>query len=525
MSFTNLKELIETATEEDKKIYQLMLETESEYQKKSIEDLRQAMADQFDVMVESVRKGTKESAMSQTGITGGDGHRLYEYVHNAGVDSLVNPDTLEVAANAMAVNEVNAAMGRIVATPTAGSAGILPAVITHMYDTGKYEKDELVNAMFTSSALGLTIANQACIAGAEGGCQAEIGSATAMAAGALVELKGGTPDQVGHALGLALKNSLGLVCDPVAGLVEVPCIIRNGLHAITALAAADMALAGVKSVIPADEVIGAMYDIGKEMPASLRETGIGGLAGTPTGKSIKEEVFGSRGELEMNTKTANYKSAYDIIGPVMVGPSSSHTAGAARIGNLARQLLGEEPEEVIFSLMDSFAKTYQGHGTDRALIGGVLGYDTFDPNIADAEEMAEKAGLKYHFLEADFGNYHPNTVLVDLWGANNYISVIASSIGGGKIEAQKIGEYDIKFSGERPTIFVYHKDKVGVIAKLTDYLADKGFNISFMMNQRQKINGPAISVFEVDTDVSDEILDDLKKEFPDIEKLQYVNVN
>ena len=201
--------------------------------------------------------------------------------------SFVNPSTLNAAANALAVSEVNAAMGRIVATPTAGSAGILPAVLVHALDSGRFSREQIVQSIFTASALGLVIANKASISGAAGGCQAEIGSATAMAAGTLVELAGGTPNQVGNAVGIALKNSLGLVCDPVAGLVEIPCILRNGLHAITAQAAADMALAGVASVIPPDEVIKVMHEVGQQMPESLRETGIGGLAGTPTGEKIK----------------------------------------------------------------------------------------------------------------------------------------------------------------------------------------------------------------------------------------------
>ena len=210
---------------------------------------------------------------------------LYQYAQNE--NSFVNPSTLNAAANALAVSEVNAAMGRIVATPTAGSAGILPAVLVHALDSGRFTREQIVQSIFTASALGLVIANKASISGAAGGCQAEIGSATAMAAGTLVELAGGTPKQVGNAVGIALKNSLGLVCDPVAGLVEIPCILRNGLHAITAQAAADMALAGVASVIPPDEVIKVMHEVGQQMPESLRETGIGGLAGTPTGRKDK----------------------------------------------------------------------------------------------------------------------------------------------------------------------------------------------------------------------------------------------
>ena len=250
---------------------------------------------------------------------------------------------------------------------TAGSAGILPAVLVHALDSGKFTREQIVLSTFTASALGLVIANKASISGAAGGCQAEVGSATAMAAGTLVELAGGTPAQVGNAVGIALKNSLGLVCDPVAGLVEIPCIIRNGLHAITAQAAADMALAGVASIIPPDEVIHVMHEVGQQMPESLRETGIGGLAGTPKGQKLKGQILG---EKNSDGGPAKFQSAYEIIGPVMVGPSSSHTAGAVRIGNIARQLLNESPLSVNFSLMGSFAETYQGAWDGPSFISG-----------------------------------------------------------------------------------------------------------------------------------------------------------
>lgn len=263
-----------------------MLETEENQTGETRTQLMTKMAFQFDVMEEAVRKGTYTEVESKSGLTGGDGYRVQQYAERG--HSFVAPETLTVIANALAVSEVNASMGRIVATPTAGSAGILPAVLVHCLDSGRFARNELVEALFTASALGLVIANSSSISGAEGGCQAEIGSATAMAAGTLVELAGGSPEQVGNAVGLAMKNSLGLVCDPVAGLVEIPCIIRNGLHALTAEAAADMALAGVKSIIPPDEVIKVMHEVGQNMPVSLRETGIGGLAGTPTGERIKK---------------------------------------------------------------------------------------------------------------------------------------------------------------------------------------------------------------------------------------------
>lgn len=292
MSFQHLSKLIQDATARQVSIAKLMLVVEQEESGRTEADILAQMNRQFIVMEEAVRKGITEPIQSRSGITGGDAFRVHEYVKNG--KTLLDATTLRATAYALAVSEVNAGMGRIVATPTAGAAGILPGVLVYALDTGRYQRDNIVLSMLTAAALGLVIANTASISGAAGGCQAEVGSATAMAAGALVEVAGGTPEQVGHAVGLALKNSLGLVCDPVGGLVEVPCIIRNGLHAMTALTAADMALAGVRSVIPPDEVIQVMHQIGQQMPVSLRETGIGGLAGTPTGKALREQVFGQR---------------------------------------------------------------------------------------------------------------------------------------------------------------------------------------------------------------------------------------
>ena len=298
MSFTHLQELIQLAQQSQTTIAKVMLAVEVEQTGHSEQEIVERMSRQFDVMEEAVRKGVQSPIQSRTGLTGGDAYRVHEYVEQG--STFVAPQTLRAMAYALSVSEVNAGMGRIVATPTAGAAGILPGVLVYALDSGRFSRDAVVMAMFTAAALGLVIANSASIAGATGGCQAEVGSATAMAAGALVELAGGSPEQVGHAVGLTLKNSLGLVCDPVAGLVEIPCIVRNGLHAVTALAAADMALAGVKSIIPPDEVIQAMRDIGNELPVSLRETGIGGLAGTPTGKRLRRQVFG--GELFPESK-------------------------------------------------------------------------------------------------------------------------------------------------------------------------------------------------------------------------------
>ena len=194
--------------------------------------------------------------------------------------------------NAVATNEVNAAMGIICATPTAGSSGTLPGVIFMLRRRFELTEEQMIRFLFTAGGFGLVIANNAVIAGATGGCQAEVGSASGMGAAAAVEIAGGTPDQSAQAMSIALSNLLGLVCDPIAGLVEVPCVNRNAIGASNALIAADMALAGCKSVIPADECIDAMKKIGQDLPSSLRETGIGGLAGTPTGQAIKARIFG-----------------------------------------------------------------------------------------------------------------------------------------------------------------------------------------------------------------------------------------
>lgn len=517
MSFTSLEELIEMAEQEKKTIAELMIKAEEGQKGLSREKIIEIMAEQLHVMEEAVRKGTESPVMSRTGLTGGDGNRLYKYAQKG--NSFVESKTLQTAANALAVSEVNAAMGRIVATPTAGAAGILPAVLVHAIDSGRFTRDQIVQSAFTASALGLVIANKASISGAAGGCQAEIGSATAMAAGTLVELAGGTPKQVGNAVGIALKNSLGLVCDPVAGLVEIPCIYRNGLHAITAQAAADMALAGVISIIPPDEVIQVMHEVGQQMPESLRETGIGGLAGTPTGQKLKEKVLGKKSS---DSGPAKYQSAYEIIGPVMVGPSSSHTAGAVRIGNIAYQLLNEKPQFAKFTLMGSFAETYQGHGTDLALLAGVLGLTTMDDDIPNAKEVAEKNGLTYEFTKRVLGSYHPNTVLIELAGESHRIKLLASSLGGGKVEVQEFEDYPLKFSGERPTLVIRHSDRKGVIAELSRILQEKGFNIARMGNERSKMNGPAITICEVDNSVDESLLALIKSEIPIVEEILLV---
>jgi L-serine dehydratase len=289
LEYHSIARLAKQAADAGKRISDLVLADQAELMELPPEKVFRIMKDNLEVMRRSAEKGAEEGLRSTSGLTGGDGFRMARY---AGGSPLSGALCAGAIARAIAVAEYNAAMGKIVAAPTAGSCGILPAAILAMTDERGAPEDAAVMALFTAGALGLVIANEASIAGAEGGCQAECGGAAAMAAGALVELSGGDPLMVAEACAIAVKNQLGLVCDPVAGLVEVPCVKRNAGGIMCALAAADMALAGIKSVIPVDEVIGAMREVGEALPASLKETAQGGLALTPTGLALKKRIFG-----------------------------------------------------------------------------------------------------------------------------------------------------------------------------------------------------------------------------------------
>ena len=290
MKFTSIEQLVDIAETEGKKISDVMIEAEMENHDRTKEEIFEQMRMSLHVMNAAIEKGLKEEVKSRSGLSGGDGQKLAQYLEKG--DFLSGETILEAVSKAVATSEVNASMGTIVATPTAGSVGILPGTIFSTAKKLHSSEDDMVHALFTAGAIGLVIANNAFISGAAGGCQAEIGSATAMAAAAIVEMAGGTPTQAAHALGIALKNMLGLTCDPVAGLVEVPCVKRNAMGAANALIAADMALAGIQSVIPPDEVIETMYRIGCAMPMPLKETALGGLATTPTAKKLEIKIFG-----------------------------------------------------------------------------------------------------------------------------------------------------------------------------------------------------------------------------------------
>ncbi|WP_423409208.1 L-serine ammonia-lyase, iron-sulfur-dependent, subunit alpha [Heyndrickxia sp. MSNUG] len=287
--FRNVAELVELAEKNQVKIAEIMIRQEIEVSGRSREDIIAQMDNNLSVMERAVERGLN-GVKSHSGLTGGDAVLLQKYIDSG--KSLAGNLLLDAVSKAVATNEVNAAMGIICATPTAGSAGVVPGTLFAVKDKLNPTRMEMIEFLFTTAAFGFVVANNASISGAAGGCQAEVGSAAGMAAAAIVEMAGGTPQQSSEAFAITLKNMLGLVCDPVAGLVEVPCVKRNAMGASNAITAADMALAGVTSRIPCDEVIGAMYAIGQTMPSALRETAEGGLAATPTGRRLEEEIFG-----------------------------------------------------------------------------------------------------------------------------------------------------------------------------------------------------------------------------------------
>ena len=286
--FRSVRELVDRAEKEGKLISELMIEQEMMISGRSREEIFTQMDRNLKVMEEAVERGLR-GVQSVTGLTGGDAVLIQNYIAKG--NSLAGELLLDAVSKAVATNEVNAAMGTICATPTAGSAGVVPGTLFAVKNKLNPTREQMIRYLFTSGAFGFVVANNASISGAEGGCQAEVGSASAMAAAAIVEMAGGTPQQSSDAFAITLKNMLGLVCDPVAGLVEVPCVKRNAMGASNAVVAADMALAGVTSHIPCDEVIGAMYRIGQSMSTNLKETARGGLAATPTGKAITHAIF------------------------------------------------------------------------------------------------------------------------------------------------------------------------------------------------------------------------------------------
>lgn len=284
------EELIEICKSENISIAEYTIREEIKETGLSREAIIEKMMKNLKVMKESAERGLKNKVLSVSGLIGGDAQRLNNYIEKG--NTLCDKFILKAMARALSSSEVNAAMGRIVAAPTAGSCGILPAAIISAGEKLNKSDEEMVNALFTASGVGILIAKNATVSGAEGGCQAEVGSASAMASAAVVEMMGGTPEQALNAGAIIFKNILGLVCDPIAGLVEAPCAKRNVAGTVSALTTADLVMSGVKSIIPFDDTVLAMYRVGKQMPCELRETALGGLASTPTGIKLRKQVLG-----------------------------------------------------------------------------------------------------------------------------------------------------------------------------------------------------------------------------------------
>ncbi|NLB82112.1 MAG: L-serine ammonia-lyase, iron-sulfur-dependent, subunit alpha [Clostridiaceae bacterium] len=252
--------------------------------------MRNTMHKTLAVMRESITAGLNPNMRSDSKMAGGNAYRLYKALNDGIIEDTIYT---RAAAYALAVTETNACMGKIVAAPTAGASGILPGVLIAVAEKKNIDDEKIIDALFVAGEIGMQIAKGATLSGAEGGCQAECGSAAAMAAAGMVCLLGGSEDQYQHAAALAMKSTMGLVCDPVGGLVEVPCIKRNANSASIAITSANMALAGIKSVIPLNEVISAMKKVGKDLPCSLKETSQGGIAATKTAREITNETFGN----------------------------------------------------------------------------------------------------------------------------------------------------------------------------------------------------------------------------------------
>ncbi|MGM9579112.1 MAG: L-serine ammonia-lyase, iron-sulfur-dependent, subunit alpha [Evtepia sp.] len=287
MALDSMKEIFEAMEDQGLPFWEVILRADMEDRQVS---RNQSMAKMLTVWqaMSAAADNYSGRRRSASGLVGGDGMKMRQYTLRG--KAMTGGYVSEVIAEALSMAESNACMCRIVAAPTAGACGVLPAVMLPLCRREKLTQHQILEALYVASGIGAVVAHKAGIAGASGGCQAEIGTASAMAAGALVALRGGTGEQIGHAVAMALKNLMGLVCDPVAGLVEVPCVKRNVIGAVNAVSAADMALAGIESRIPVDEVIDAMGEVGRRMPVEFRETALGGLAATPTGQAVKTRM-------------------------------------------------------------------------------------------------------------------------------------------------------------------------------------------------------------------------------------------
>lgn len=285
--FADALELLDRCKEQKMPIWQIMLNREKELFGKSEENILSRLAHSYDIMKKSTQKPLEKKLTTMGKLIGGEG-----------ISIMKNPSPIsgkffqKVCAYSMAVLEQNCSMGLIVAAPTAGSSGVIPGSFVAVQEDNDFTDEQMIKALLTASAIGYIITRNATVAGAEGGCQAEMGSAAAMSAAAITELFGGSPEQSLAAASMAIANMLGLVCDPIAGLVESPCQARNAMGATNAIICSDMVLAGVNMLVPFDETVSAMYSVGRSLPFELRETALGGMAATPTGCALNCQIFG-----------------------------------------------------------------------------------------------------------------------------------------------------------------------------------------------------------------------------------------
>lgn len=288
--YNNIKELVEVAEKDKLPIWKVILKNEMKVSSLTEEEIFENLSKRYEVMKNSAEKALNKSFHTVGSLIEGITAPQYTYANTDKTicGSFIN----KVMARALSCSEVNASMGKICAAPTAGACGILPAVMVSLEEKFNLDRRKVLEGLLVASGIGAIITKNATVSGAEGGCQAECGVAAAMSAAASVQLLGGTNDMIENSCCFALMNVMGLVCDPVAGLVQVPCAQRNASQAINGILSADLALAGMKSLIPVDEVVEAMYKVGRMLPVELRETALGGVANTPMGKKVYRDIFG-----------------------------------------------------------------------------------------------------------------------------------------------------------------------------------------------------------------------------------------
>lgn len=287
MNFRTGEALLEQCDKHQIPLSKAMLEREKTISSLTEQEILDKLAHAYHIMKNAVKKALEEDLVSMGGLIGGEAKKIYQRKNKSACGEVMS----KAISYAMGVLEVNTSMGLIVAAPTAGSSGVLPGVLIALQEAHHYSDEQMIEALLNASAVGYIITRNATVSGAEGGCQAEVGAASAMAASAVVELMGGTPRQCLDAASIALTNILGLVCDPVAGLVEAPCQNRNGMGASNAMISAEIALSGIRHIVPFDETVEAMYKVGRSLPFELRETALGGVAATPTGCQLCHQIF------------------------------------------------------------------------------------------------------------------------------------------------------------------------------------------------------------------------------------------